>query len=107
VREAVTSPTFTVAHRYAGPTPVSHLDLYRSRGVTVEELADLEPYLEPDAVVFVEWPAAGSARCRSPTWVVDLDHAGGDARAVSVRRAVPEVGGTPTETVERPRTTPG
>jgi tRNA threonylcarbamoyladenosine biosynthesis protein TsaE len=95
VREAVTSPTFTVAHRYAGPTPVSHLDLYRSRGVTVEELADLEPYLEPDAVVFVEWPAAGVGVLPEPTWVVDLDHAGGDARDVSVRRAVPEVGGTP------------
>ena len=29
VREPVTSPTFTIGHRYRGRVPVSHLDLYR------------------------------------------------------------------------------
>ena len=30
------------------------------RGVTVEELADLDAYLDEDAMVFVEWPEAGA-----------------------------------------------
>jgi tRNA threonylcarbamoyladenosine biosynthesis protein TsaE len=57
VVEAVTSPTFAIAHRYGGGRlPVSHLDLYRARRVTDEELADLDPYLDDDVVLFVEWP---------------------------------------------------
>jgi tRNA threonylcarbamoyladenosine biosynthesis protein TsaE len=57
----VTSPTFTVGHRYAGDPDVSHLDLFRFQGVSAAEWGDLEPYFE-DAICFVEWPeaAAGS-----------------------------------------------
>ena len=54
----VTSPTFTIGHRYAGSVEVSHLDLYRFRGLSAAEWGDLEPYFE-GAVVFVEWPEAG------------------------------------------------
>ena len=61
VTAPVTSPTYTIGHRYEGATDVSHLDLYRFTGVSAAEWADLEPYFE-DAVVFVEWPeAAGDA----------------------------------------------
>ncbi len=87
VREPVTSPTFAVAHRYrGGRLAVSHLDLYRSAGLTVEELADLDPYLEPDAVVFVEWPDAGAGLLPPPTWRVELEHAGGERRRVLIGR---------------------
>ena len=34
VKEPVTSPTFTVAHRYRGRVDVSHLDLYRFAGIS-------------------------------------------------------------------------
>src|SRR3954467_5554670 len=53
----VTSPTFTIGHRYHGSVDVSHLDLYRFTGVSSAEWGDLEPYFR-DAVVFVEWPEA-------------------------------------------------
>jgi tRNA threonylcarbamoyladenosine biosynthesis protein TsaE len=53
----VTSPTFTIGHRYHGRVDVSHLDLYRFQGVSAAEWADLEPYFE-DAIAFVEWPEA-------------------------------------------------
>jgi len=58
----VTSPTFTVGHRYpADPVAVSHLDLYRFQGFSAAEWGDLEPYFQ-DAICFVEWPeAAGDA----------------------------------------------
>ena len=57
VTAPVTSPTYTIGHRYEGDPDVSHLDLYRFTGVSAAEWGDLEPYFE-DAVVFVEWPEA-------------------------------------------------
>jgi tRNA threonylcarbamoyladenosine biosynthesis protein TsaE len=54
----VTSPSYTIGHRYAGNPDVSHLDLYRFEGMSDAEWGDLERYFE-DAVVFVEWPEAG------------------------------------------------
>ena len=55
----VTSPTFTIGHRYEGRVAVSHLDLYRFEGMCDSEWGDLEPYFE-EAVAFVEWPEAGA-----------------------------------------------
>jgi tRNA threonylcarbamoyladenosine biosynthesis protein TsaE len=53
----VTSPTFTVGHRYPADPDVSHLDLFRFQGVSAAEWGDLEPYFD-DAICFVEWPEA-------------------------------------------------
>lgn len=55
----VTSPTFTIGHRYEGRVAVSHLDLYRFDGMSDSEWGDLEPYFD-EAVAFVEWPEAGA-----------------------------------------------
>lgn len=80
----VTSPTYTVGHRYAGESvDVSHLDLYRFTGVSAAEWGDLEPYFA-DAVVFVEWPEAGAAALPTARFVVRLEHAGADRRTVTV-----------------------
>jgi tRNA threonylcarbamoyladenosine biosynthesis protein TsaE len=57
VRERVTSPTYTIGHRYEGRVTVSHLDLFRFESVSPPEWGDLEPYFD-GAVVFVEWPEA-------------------------------------------------
>ena len=59
VTAPVTSPTFTIGHRYSGRLAVSHLDLYRFAAISPAEWGDLEPYFD-DAVVFVEWPEAGA-----------------------------------------------
>ena len=48
-----------------------------------EELVDLEPYLE-DAVIFVEWPAAGRGILPPARARVELRHQGGDARLISL-----------------------
>ena len=58
VTEQVTSPTFTIGRRYRGRVPVSHLDLYRLDSLADEDPGLLDDYLTPDAVAFVEWPAA-------------------------------------------------
>ena len=79
----VTSPTFTIGHRYRGRVDVSHLDLYRFRGLSPAEWGDLEPYFE-DAIVFVEWPEAGAGVLPVPRVGVRLEHAGPDVRRVVV-----------------------
>lgn len=83
VTSRVTSPTFTIGHRYAGRVGVSHLDLYRFRGLSAAEWGDLEPYFE-DAIVFVEWPEAGIHALPAPRLHVRLHHVSGDARRVAV-----------------------
>jgi tRNA threonylcarbamoyladenosine biosynthesis protein TsaE len=79
----VTSPTFTIGHRYAGSVDVSHLDLYRFRGLSAAEWGDLEPYFD-QAIVFVEWPEAGSDALPAPRARVRLEHVSLDTRLVVV-----------------------
>ena len=83
VVDRVTSPTFTVGHRYAGRVPVSHLDLFRFAGVSAAEWGDLEPYFD-DAVCFVEWPEAGEGVLPPARFAVTLRHAGRGTRQIVV-----------------------
>ena len=83
----VTSPTFTIGHRYRGSTvDVSHLDLFRFSGLSPAEWGDLEPYFE-NAVVFVEWPEAGLDALPTARLAVRLEHAGGDRRIIELSAA--------------------
>jgi tRNA threonylcarbamoyladenosine biosynthesis protein TsaE len=82
----VTSPTFTIGHRYRGEIDVSHLDLFRFRGLSPAEWGDLEPYFD-DAVVFVEWPEAGLDALPPARVSVRLEHAGTDDRLVELSAA--------------------
>lgn len=86
VTEPVTSPTFTIGQRYAGRTPVSHLDLYRlgGAGLAAEDPGLLDEYLTPEAIAFVEWPEAGGADLEGVVLRVRLTHAGGDRREITV-----------------------
>jgi len=57
VPDAVTSPTFTLVHEFAGTrSPVYHLDLYRLRGP--DDLPNLgwNEILGAEALVLIEWP---------------------------------------------------
>lgn len=83
VDQPVTSPTFTIGHRYTGRLDVSHLDLYRFQGLSAAEWGDLEPYFD-DAIVFVEWPEAGEGALPRPRLHVRLDHDVGDRRRISL-----------------------
>jgi tRNA threonylcarbamoyladenosine biosynthesis protein TsaE len=71
----VTSPTYTIGHRYAGNSEVSHLDLYRFEGMSAAEWGDLERYFD-DAIVFVEWPEAAAGWLPVPRVRVRLRHTG-------------------------------
>ncbi len=88
VTDPVTSPTFTIGHRYGGRVEVSHLDLYRFQGLSAAEWGDLEPYFD-GAVVFVEWPEAGVGALPEARSSVVLTHAGGDAREITIATGDP------------------
>jgi tRNA threonylcarbamoyladenosine biosynthesis protein TsaE len=86
VRVPVTSPTFTIAHRYEGRVPVSHLDLFRLDGLDAEEPELLADELGPDRIAFLEWPEhggpdLGGARVAAR---VRLEHLGADRRRVII-----------------------
>jgi tRNA threonylcarbamoyladenosine biosynthesis protein TsaE len=90
VQGPVTSPTFTIGHRYRGDVDVSHLDLYRFESVSPAEWGDLEPYFD-GAVCFVEWPEAAGDALPLPRFRVVLRHAGEDRRMIEVENADPRV----------------
>jgi tRNA threonylcarbamoyladenosine biosynthesis protein TsaE len=84
VADAVTSPTFSIGHRYRAPdVTVSHLDLYRLGALEQEDPALLEDYVGPGRIAFVEWPKEGGALPRARLQVT-LTHRGGDRRRVEV-----------------------
>lgn len=83
VEGPVTSPTFTIGQRYRGRLPISHLDLFRLRTLEGEEPGLLDDYLTPDAVAFIEWPAAAEPLERI-TLRVRLEHAGDDGRTITI-----------------------
>lgn len=83
VTAPVTSPTYTIGHRYEGEPDVSHLDLYRFTAVSQAEWGDLEPYFD-DAVVFVEWPEAARGGLPEVRAEVRLEHTGESSRRITI-----------------------
>ena len=79
----VSSPTFTIGHRYEGPVPVAHLDLYRLAGIDAAEWGDLEPYFD-GSIAFVEWPEHGGDWLPEARAVVRLGHVDESHRSVRI-----------------------
>ncbi|MGO9332790.1 MAG: tRNA (adenosine(37)-N6)-threonylcarbamoyltransferase complex ATPase subunit type 1 TsaE [Acidimicrobiales bacterium] len=71
-REPVTSPTFTLAHRYLTSPPVTHVDLWRLGHL--QEVVDLalEEELDDGGVVIVEWGEAAEPLYGDDALVVRL-----------------------------------
>ena len=81
----VTSPTFTIGHRYAaGERVVAHLDLYRFQGFSAAEWGDLEPYFD-GTIAFVEWPEAAARALPPVRLAIEMRHAGDCRRTLGVR----------------------
>jgi tRNA threonylcarbamoyladenosine biosynthesis protein TsaE len=90
VEDPVTSPTFSIGHRYRGrAVTVSHLDLFRLAGLGEEEPGLLADYVGAGRIAFVEWPPEGEPELDAPRLVVTLSHAGGDSRLVDVQELEP------------------
>jgi tRNA threonylcarbamoyladenosine biosynthesis protein TsaE len=91
IEAPVTSPTFTIGHRYGGGRlPVSHLDLYRLADLEGEDPALLDDYLDPRGIAFIEWPAVAEPQLAGRRILsVRLAHAGGDRREIAMPAASP------------------
>lgn len=83
----VTSPTYSIGHRYDG---VSHLDLYRFEQLTEPDWGALEPYFD-DAVVFVEWPERAGGRLPPPRVTVRLAHVDEEHRSIELEADEPDL----------------
>jgi len=87
VSDPVTSPTFSIGHRYAAPdTTVTHLDLYRLADLAREDPDLLADYLGGGRIAFVEWPR-DAPELNGARLLVTLSHRGGDRRHVEVGEA--------------------
>jgi tRNA threonylcarbamoyladenosine biosynthesis protein TsaE len=85
VSDPVTSPSFSIGHRYRAPdVTVTHLDLYRLDSLEHEDPGLLADYLGSGRIAFVEWPHAAAPELAGARLQVTLSHRGGDRRRVEV-----------------------
>jgi tRNA threonylcarbamoyladenosine biosynthesis protein TsaE len=86
VEQPVSSPTYTIGHRYEAPVPVAHLDLYRLAGIGAEGWGDLEPYFD-GTIAFVEWPEHAGAWLPPARVTVALAHLDPNRRLITIDSA--------------------
>lgn len=82
--EDVTSPTFTLVHVYGENPKVYHADLYRIEKFHDFETLGMEDIFSTPAVVILEWSERFPIPSPWPQVDVRLEHAGGDARKITV-----------------------
>ena len=88
VEGRVTSPTYQIARGYKGtangrPVTVNHLDLYRLEGLEDRDVLELDDYLDPGAVTFIEWAEPALGLLDNPT-IVRVSHQTPTTRRVSM-----------------------
>lgn len=86
IRQAVTSPSYTLIHEYAGRPPLVHVDLYRLRDLAaVAELA-LEEYWDAGGITAIEWAERAGAILPAHTVHVYFEVVEeGRARAITIQ----------------------
>lgn len=82
--DEVTSPTFTLVHKYAGAVPVYHVDLYRIGNFHDLETLGLEDVFSGQAIVIIEWPEKLAIRTDWPVLRIHLDHVAEDTRRIAI-----------------------
>jgi tRNA threonylcarbamoyladenosine biosynthesis protein TsaE len=81
--EDVTSPTFTLVHKYSGENVVYHVDLYRIGDFNDFETLGLEDLFAERAVVIVEWAEKLPLRTDWPVVRIELEHLAEDKRRIT------------------------
>jgi tRNA threonylcarbamoyladenosine biosynthesis protein TsaE len=82
--DEVTSPTFTLVHKYERGAKVYHVDLYRIGDFHDLETLGLEDVFAEKAVVIVEWPDKFTLRTDWPVVRVLLEHVSEDSRRIQI-----------------------
>ena len=80
----VSSPTFTIMHRYLGRLPLYHIDLYRIETPEAFATLGLDDCLEGDGVAAVEWSEHGWGMLPRERLTVRLRQTGSEARAIEL-----------------------
>jgi tRNA threonylcarbamoyladenosine biosynthesis protein TsaE len=86
--EDITSPTFTLVHKYQGSARVYHVDIYRIEDLHDFETLGLEDIFSEQAVVIVEWPDRLKLRTDWPTVRIRLEHVAEDVRRILVSESI-------------------
>ena len=82
--DEVTSPTFTLVHKYDRGVRVYHVDLYRITDFHDFETLGLEDVFAERAVVIVEWPDKLTWPTDWPIVRIHLEHIAEDTRQISI-----------------------
>lgn len=82
--DEVTSPTFTLVHKYDGGARVYHVDLYRIESVRDFDTLGLEEIFDEPAVVIVEWADKLNLRTDWPVLRIQLEHVSETGRRISI-----------------------
>jgi tRNA threonylcarbamoyladenosine biosynthesis protein TsaE len=100
--EEVTSPTFTLVHKYGNGKRIFHVDLYRISDFHDLETLGLEDVLSEPGVVIVEWPDRLKLRTDWPVVQIKLEHVEEDTRKIVIcDRAGILVAAKPTMTADQ------
>jgi tRNA threonylcarbamoyladenosine biosynthesis protein TsaE len=94
VTDRVTSPTYQLARGYEGLKDgrrmvVNHMDLYRLEGIEDRDVLELDDYLEPEAVTFIEWADPALDAIENPS-LVHISHETPTTRSVSLEGPIKE-----------------
>lgn len=85
--DEVTSPTFTLVHKYDRGARVYHVDLYRIASPRDFETLGLEDVFDENAVVIVEWPDKLIMKTDWPVLRIKLEDVSEDGRRISIEDA--------------------
>jgi tRNA threonylcarbamoyladenosine biosynthesis protein TsaE len=94
--DEITSPTFTLVHKYERGAKVYHVDLYRIGDFHDLETLGLEDVFAEKAVVIVEWPDKLTLRTDWPVVRIRLEHVSEDTRRIQIEDPAHILAGAPT-----------
>lgn len=80
----VSSPTFTIMHRYRGRLSLYHIDLYRIETSEAFDSLGLDEYLEGDGVAAIEWAEHGWGMLPKEMLTFRMRHTGSDTREIEI-----------------------
>ena len=83
-QDEVTSPTFTLVHKYERGARVYHVDLYRIASPEDFDTLGLEEIFDECAVVVIEWADKLDLRTEWPVLRIRLEHISEDERRISI-----------------------
>lgn len=82
--DEVTSPTFTLVHKYERGARLYHVDLYRIASSEDFETLGLEDIFDERAVVVIEWADKLDLETESPILRIKLEHVSENERRISI-----------------------